>query len=545
MIGEWEIISTSGAESQRASVTPMNFKAGIILLFLTVLPVFAPGDSSSQWIVVSAPDFLDELVPLCEFRKAEGLVVIIIKTTDILSDEEIREGNAESLWNHLMRLCKQNTGKNYILLAGALNAVNADMIVKTVVPGLPGRTNRMKGQMTDHAYGNPGHDYAHRVAVGRFPAQSKDEMRAMVEKTLRYEREKTSGLWRNRLVTMIGNPGGRSLIEKRSAEFVIRLYEEKVFSDISPCWNINILSHSPLSSFFVPGEKLEHEFMGHIEMGGFFTIYLGHSDAEKLYSDGISFMQKHKWQSLAIQTGQGTLFTCGCHACQYQSKEGYGLTAMKNPSGPVAVIGAYGETYGVIGLLAVQGLLKYMNSTPGKARLADYWLAVTDGIAGMDMSNFMFALFDQADGSRGTVPLAMQRKEHLEMWTLFGDPGLNQWTIPQDIQLEVSDTITTGTPIRVRGILPARLAGGNVHMTLEWNGNSQPQTQTVISTGDRFETRFMAPVELPPARIRIRAYATRETEEGLGALALTVEPWGAPDQKNQTDQSDRSDPSDQ
>ena len=54
----------------------------------------------------------------------------------------------------------------------------------------------------------------------------------------------------------------------------------------------------------------------------------------------IPFMTREEWSALNIPRGQGVFFTCGWFACQLGGPdgEGYGLSAMRNPRGPVAVI---------------------------------------------------------------------------------------------------------------------------------------------------------------------------------------------------------------
>ena len=64
----------------------------------------------------------------------------------------------------------------------------------------------------------------------------------------------------------------------------------------------------------------------------------------------------------------------------------------------------------------------YRPDQPARAA-GEYWLAITRHIAAREMDPITFFLYDQGDGSRGTIPLAMQRGEHLEMWMLLGDPA--------------------------------------------------------------------------------------------------------------------------
>jgi hypothetical protein len=41
-------------------------------------------DGPAQWLVVTAPAFRAELAPLIEHRKAEGLKVVVVVTTNVL-----------------------------------------------------------------------------------------------------------------------------------------------------------------------------------------------------------------------------------------------------------------------------------------------------------------------------------------------------------------------------------------------------------------------------------------------------------------------------
>ena len=61
--------------------------------------------ASAQWLVVTAPAFRAELAPLIEHRRAEGLEVVVVVTTNVLTREQI--GNAIPLEAHI-RACFEN-----------------------------------------------------------------------------------------------------------------------------------------------------------------------------------------------------------------------------------------------------------------------------------------------------------------------------------------------------------------------------------------------------------------------------------------------------
>jgi len=527
-----------------------------ILIILAVSYSMTTGVQSQnpcpQWIVVSAPEFWEETLPLCEYRKSEGLNVIRVRTTDVLSAEELKEGKSEALRKHLRKLCSQTTGTSYILLVGAMKSTDAEKAGATVVPPLAGLIQDMKGKPTDHGYGLPGEDFRPCVAVGRFPARTREEARFMVDKSLRFERDRAPGKWRHRLTIVVGNPGGNSPLEKRFAEFFIRIVGSKLFQDINPLWNVITLFHAPFSPFYVPDRNLRETALEYFRDGSLFVIFLGHSGANGLYSNGKSFLTVADFQNLRISQGSYVFFTCGCYSCQIEGPdgEGYGLMAARNPYGPVAVIGAHGISYAALGQLAFQGLLDGLNSPSSGKRLADFWMDVTKGLANKSMDPLTFYLYDQADGSMGKAPLSVQRKQHLEMWTLLGDPALNMPFIPQDIQLRVTDPITTGTKVTIKGILPERLSNARVEITLERPTGSLPflqdprvresgetgrnaaqerlaqandyiiQSCEIFPTGNLFEISLKTPDIIPWPRLILRAWAFTEKEEGMKVLEL-------------------------
>jgi hypothetical protein len=146
-----------------------------LLAFLAfALPCHAGEKEVPQWVVVTPPAFREAMEPLIEHRKAENLKVVVVQTTDVLSAEQIRQGEAKPLKEHLHKLCNNYDGPTYILLAGAVKASDPTEAEKTVVPPLRGTISRMKGQPSDHDYGCADGNFLPSAAVGRFPALTPD-----------------------------------------------------------------------------------------------------------------------------------------------------------------------------------------------------------------------------------------------------------------------------------------------------------------------------------------------------------------------------------
>ena len=413
----------------------------------------------------------------------------------------------------------------------------------------------MKGQPSDNGYGCSGEDLMPTAAVGRFPARSIKEVEQMVRKTLSMEQESLPDSWQNRLVMVVGNPGGSNLMEKRFAEWFVQNAGQARLSQLHPSWSVLAVFHSSSSPFNVPNDRLRDATMHYLEEGQVFSFYLGHSNYSGLWSDGAFFMTREDWAKLKISRGQGVFFTCGCFACQLSGNdsEGYGLTAMRNPDGPAAVIGAHAESYAAMGQLAVDGMLKRLTAPPQAARLADYWLAVKEGLAKGEINALMFQLYDQADGSGGKIPLAVQRKEHLEMWMLLGDPAMHLPIQPLDIRLDVAgDPVSPGESIAIKGVVPDLITGTNIRITLERPIGSTPTdlepmpdksadtrdrvmmenhqrannvvlvSKEVQPQGNIFECNVQMPDKLPWKNIIVRAKAATETQAAQGIAILPV-----------------------
>src|ERR1043165_1303148 len=157
-----------------------------LLLLLVGFGRSSANEKDAQWIVVTPPAYRAALAPLCDQRRADGLKVVIVETTDVLNAKQIKDGDARALRDHVHKLTRQSKGASYVLLVGAVkSAADAE---KTVVPPLKGEVNRMKEQPSDFGYAA-----TPEVAVGRFPARSVDDVKEMVKKTLAFEKDRSEG----------------------------------------------------------------------------------------------------------------------------------------------------------------------------------------------------------------------------------------------------------------------------------------------------------------------------------------------------------------
>ena len=534
--------------------------AGFALSSLLLAAPLASAASASapQWVVVVAPEFRDAVQPLLEHRNKQGFQTTEVATTDVLSAMEIRTGDGGKLRLHVNKLCRDYDGPSYVLLVGAVWAEKPEIAERTVVPPLNGGVGRMKGQPSDNGYGCLNDDHQPSIPVGRFPARTKEEATGMVQKTLAYESDDKPGEWRHRLTILAGVPAYNPLVD--------RMVEAMAFArldQLDPSWTGRAIYSNPQSRFCPPDDELQSLALKYVEGGEAWTLYLGHSNADGLWGGGAHYLDRDDWSKLKIRRGAGVFAAFGCNGCQLvgQRGEGYGVAAVRNPDGPVAVIGSHGICFAAMVQLATDGLIDSTFAGKRPQRLGASWLAIKAGLAKGKIDDLTFQLLDAVDGD-GNISQATQRLEHLEMFTLLGDPALRLAATPADLVLQ-SDAARPDAALTIHGTAPARMEGGRVHVVVErpvgglptdlipLPKKSGPDRDRIMMRNHDSANRFMLaeaettiqnsqftvelklPAEMPWTRLNVRAYSATRTAEALGTLRLDVRtPHKSPRRRN-------------
>jgi hypothetical protein len=523
-------------------------QAFVLFLVLSALVPLASADQptpSVRWVVVTAPAFRDAVEPLCKLRREQKLDVVPLLTTDVLSADEIRAGDGRKLAERVRRLCDEHKGPSTILLVGAVEAGRLTDPEKKVVPSLRGGVSRMKWQPTDHGYGSPGDELLPTVAVGRLPARTVAEAEQMVAKTLAHEADRKPGPWRRQLTVLAGIPAFNPFVDSLVERMAIARFDR-----IDPCWSGRCVYHNEQSRFCVPDGVLRERSLEMMRQGQALTLYLGHSDARGFYAGRARFLDREDWATLDTPVGPGVFVSFGCLGCQLSGPdgEGYGVAAVRNPKGPTAVLGSHGVCFAAMVQLAADGLFAGLFAGKVPQRLGDVWLHVLQGLARGKIDPVTYRLLDTVDGD-SRIPQEVQRREHLEMFVLLGDPALTLPAMADDLKLTCEGEVTAGGLVGVRGEVPARLEGGKVRLTLERLASSTPadlqplpkegrerdrvmfanheranrfvlaETEAVVRDGS-FAAKLELPAKLPWEKVLVRAYAATERHEALSIVEL-------------------------
>ena len=372
-------------------------------------------EGRGQWILVTPPGLKATAKPLIARRQQQGWKCAVIDTTG--------ESTAEELRTKLIQHATAFEGTTTILLLGAWLGDK-----QSITPAANGTHGRMKKLLTDHWLGQPKPDGSLTVAVGRLPARSVEEAQLMIAKLLKFEATVPQT---NSVNLIVAHPGGGTPLEKTIAENVIRSAVNLRLGQLDSSWQPECIMDVPNSTYTVATAKFGAEIKRMLEQPYVFAVYSGHSNASGMYSVGGNVFGRSQFKKLTpnrkTDQAAGVLVSCGCYGCQlsgYPPGQGYGLYAIRSIDGPAAVIGAFGESYSAMGLLALDGLLAQTKSPAKTQTLGEYWLSIQHGITQGEIAPGEFLMHDMADGSRGKVSLKDQRLEHAEMWTLLGDPAM-------------------------------------------------------------------------------------------------------------------------
>jgi hypothetical protein len=162
-----------------------------------------------EYLVISADSFRTDLEPLLQQHERDGLATAFVSIDKIYNrfSYGIRDPESIRLFlRYLFTSSVNGNGPRYLLLGGDtthdLDKKNRERnIVPTHLSRMPGW-----GPGGDDGYfaSVSGQDLFPDCAIGRFPAQNREEMRSLVEKTVRYIREPNRGYWRDNMLLLGG-----------------------------------------------------------------------------------------------------------------------------------------------------------------------------------------------------------------------------------------------------------------------------------------------------------------------------------------------------
>jgi hypothetical protein len=385
------------------------------------------------WLVLAAPSEAPDVLVVCpaefrpalraweQYRQAQGHQIAIIEPPQ----------NAASLTDEIQRFAELGRLKHVVLI-GDVPDYESAISRRRAIPTqyVDAHINTRWGSeptiATDSPYADTDNDGIPDLAIGRIPADTNAELAVVVGKILRYE-STDEGPWQRKLNVVAGAGGFGAFTDA-----IIEAAGRQVFQQtVPPDYDLqHILAHAaqPAGS---PLGPVRGQVRNQLNAGCLAWIYMGHALPCELDSvntpegrAAILSVEDVPQLQCSAQCPLAVLVACYTGAIDATSDclaEELALAA----EGPVAAIAAtrvtmpYGNT--VLGYELLQACFKNRQPTLGEALLAAQRKTlqpVADDPMRKSLDSMCCGI------SPPPVDLAAERREHVQMYHILGDPLL-------------------------------------------------------------------------------------------------------------------------
>lgn len=450
-----------------------------------------------QYIVISVDSFKTELEPLLQLHNSRGLSAAFVSIEDIYNyfSGGIRDPESiRAFIQYLFSISGPNPPR-YLLLGGDtshdLDKKNRNRnIIPTRLSRIPGW-----GPAADDSYFATvwGNDNFADLYVGRFPAQDRNQMRFMVEKTIRYIKTPQRGFWRDNMLLLGGGEAEFSRFNEESTREIIR---QKM--------NISRIEADSGSRFYKYGSTASKIIADKINAGVFLINFNGHGGGN-IWSDNNFFGYKDLSRLYNGQWGKsGHLpmvfsFTCLTGFFESVFYRSLGEEFLRN--GPHGCIGFYGAS----AYTSMRG-----NLIMNKLMLETAFNGQTETIG---------ELIDFCEMSM-LVRYGPQYLPLIRQYNLLGDPAL-PWKLTADtLDMALNNASLKDDDSLKLHCNTAPVTNGNIKVTINTDMEEWFQTIEPITDG-QFSATYPVKSNIASAAGTVRAYAWNDSTEVRGWLTFS------------------------
>lgn len=327
---------------------------------------------------------------------------------------------------------------------------------------------------TDNGFGDLDGDGVPELAVGRLSASTPEELQVIVDKILAYETSLPRAAWL-RKIHIVAGVGGFSAILDGVIEASSRYVLESL---VPPAYSVSMTMANWRSVYCPDPLLLRAMTLDRLNEGGLFWVYMGHGyrkgldmlrtpvgEFPTLVQGDAQFVQSREGLPIAI------FFACHTGAIDC---EGVSIAEdlLRRPQGPVACIAASRVTmpYGMacLGTELAERMMRQRPATLGRLFLESKrgmvigWGDKNKGDPKSPVKPATRPIRDVLDSTAKmfdpTSPLERQRREHVALFNLLGDPTL---LLPQPIPMTL-DVTQHGGMLEVTGTLSRPMNGSAI-----------------------------------------------------------------------------------
>lgn len=392
----------------------------------------------ADYLIVAPPQFAEACDALAEHRARGGASAAVVRTDDVAG----RFGaGPEGLARFVARV-----GPRFLLLAG-----DADRVPTFERPAAY-RSDRFACDpdlATDHLFG---------AVTGRLPADTVEELRAMIAKTLAYETDLAGGPWQKKVAVVAGEGGfGAFLDLVLEAQF-----SAVIARGIPPEYDVETAYAKVSSKYgYYPPHFNDHA-VRLLNEGALFYAYVGHglrTGFDEVRYNGFSYpiLEARDAARVEVRAGLPVMVVLACLTGAYDARVGdsIGEELLKRPRGPVAFIGGSRITQPYGNALLGEALVAEVFRPGGPVTLGE---ALWEAKAAVLREGERSALRLRADALAGLVQgpssLEPMRRDVVLHYNLLGDPALRLRRPGGGLGLSAPEAAEPGASVNVSGTLP-------------------------------------------------------------------------------------------
>ena len=499
-----------------------------------------------DWVVVTVERFAENLRPLVEMRRRQGLKPYVVTDREVY--DAFSGGTAEpaAIRRFMAHAAKAwRTKPRWLLLVGDADRAATFVSEKPVLPTMLVKTFYNGATASDFAF-IEGIDET--IAVGRIPVRRETELAAVIDRMLKYEETPAGGAWRRRLTFVASEGRFGPVIDPIIENAVIRMLEDQ----IPAAYDLNMTYANPTSKYVYPPERLNAKVIDRFNDGSLMFTYIGHGykkgfDALRFGTEVYPILNAKDIDRIDAGARNPLMAIIACSTAHFDdpSEDSIAEELLRKKGGPVAIIGSTRISHPFANTLLGKELVAAFFGgdrtlgevlTVAKSKVADRWsedpMAAIGSlfVRGLDVGRLM--------------------KDHAHLYVLLGDPAVRAARPRGEIVLASADTAAPGAELSVT--MEAKgIADGNVELTLECErhvilkptekvnikdkalaervvanyeaANDKVAVRaTAVLAGGKAEAKIVIPADLPAGTYFVKAFSENGTAAALGAKALKV-----------------------
>jgi hypothetical protein len=422
------------------------WQAALATLAILVQPSLA---LSAEVLVICPDEFRVALDPWIEHRRQQGYELSIVPPG----------GTAEQVGAAIRQAAEPGDLRFVVLVGDAQpgplpTAAERRLIVPTAI--VPAKANLALGGepdiATDNPYADLDGDQAPDIALGRLTADTPADLARIVQKILAYERASDFGQWHQRVHLVAGLGGFGRLIDAALETWTTRLVTDRV----PPAYTTTVTYGSWTSPYCPDPRRFRATVLDRLSEGGLFWVYIGHGQPQELDQvrvpgDAFPILSTADADYVQCEHGPPIALFLACYTGAFDAPQDcLAEELLRARGGPVAVIAGSRVTMpyamAVLGTELLQACF-----TERKATVGELLMAAKRNMLLRDRGDEESRALDTAATAfNQSADLAGERREHLALFNLIGDPLLR---IPHPglVALQAPATAMAGHVLEIAG----------------------------------------------------------------------------------------------